>query len=95
MGMSTNIIGFVSPDDENYKKHSKVLTACIEAGISELPKETAEYFGSKYPEKYLLDEKLEIEISKHEYQEDMSSGFEIIVSEIPEGVHKIRFVNSW
>lgn len=74
---------------------AKVLNACIEAGISELPKETAEYFGSKYPEQYLLEEKLEIKIPKHEYSEDMTEGFEIIVSEIPEGVHKIRFVNSW
>ena len=48
MGMSTRITGFVSPENENYKKHAKVLNACIEAGISELPKETAEYFGSKY-----------------------------------------------
>jgi hypothetical protein len=101
MGMSTYIIGFVSPENENYhsmggyKKHSKVLIACIEAGISELPKETAEYFGSKYPEKYLLEEKLEIKIPKHKYSEDMKEGFEIIISEIPDGVHKIRFVNSW
>ena len=95
MGMSTRITGFVSPVNENYKKHSKVLIACIEAGIRELPKETAEYFGSKYPEQYLLEEKLEIKIPKHEYREDMVEGFEIIVSEIPDGVHKIRFVNSW
>lgn len=95
MGMSTRITGFVSSENENYKKHSKVLIACIEAGISELPKETAEYFGSKYPEKYLLENKLEIEIPKHKYNEDMTEGFEIIVSEIPDDVHKIRFVNSW
>lgn len=95
MGMSTRITGFVSPENEKYKKHANVLKACIEAGISELPKETAEYFGSKYPEKYLLEEKLEIKIPKYEYSEDMTEGFEIIVSEIPEGVHKIRFVNSW
>ena len=95
MGMSTRITGFVSPENENYKKHSKVLIACIEAGISELPKETAEYFGSEYPDQYLLEEKLEIKIPKHEYRGDMTEGFEITVSEIPEGVHKIRFVNSW
>jgi hypothetical protein len=95
MGMSTRITGFVSSENENYKKHSKVLIACVEAGISELPKETAEYFGSKYPEEYLLEEKLEIKIPKHEYSKDMTEGFEIIISEIPPGVHKIRFVNSY
>ena len=93
--MTTQITGFVSPENENYKKHAKVLNACIEAGILELPKETAEYFGSKYPEKYLLEEKLEIKIPKHIYTDDMMEGFDIFVSEIPEGVHKIRFVNKW
>jgi hypothetical protein len=95
MGMSTHIIGFVSSENENYKKHAKVLNACIEAGISKLPKETAEYFGSKYPDKYLLEEKLEIKIPKHKYFENDEEGFEIIISEIPDGVHKIRFVNTW
>jgi len=95
MGMSTYVTGFVSPENENYKKHAKVLIACIEAGISELPKETAEYFGSKYCEKYLLEEKLIVEIPKHEYCNESSEGYEIIVSEIPDGVHKIRFANSW
>lgn len=95
MGMSTNITGFVSPENENYKKHCKVLTACIEAGIEELPKETAEYFGSKYPEEELFEEKLQTEMPVKEWGNDYSSGFEIIISEIPEGVHKIRFSNSW
>jgi len=93
--MSTRITGYVSPENENYKKHAKVLNACIEAGISELPKETAEYFGSKCPEKYLLEEKLEVNIPASKWNTEYSSGYEIIVSEIPDGVHKIRFVNSW
>lgn len=95
MGISTHVTGFVSPENENYKKHSKVLLACLEAGISELPKETADFFGSKYPEKYLLEEKLEIKIPVKEWGNDYSSGFEIIVSEIPKEVHTIRFANSW
>jgi hypothetical protein len=95
MAMTTNVTGFVSPEDENYKKHSKVLIACIEAGVSKLPIETAAYFGSEYPGKYLLDEKLEIKIPYKEWNDDTSEGFEIIVSEIPEGVYKIRFANSW
>lgn len=95
MGMSTHIVGFVSEDDETYKKHSKVLIACNEAGINELPKETAKYFDSKYPSLSLLDDKLEVKIPQHEYSADMTEGFEIIVSEIPKGVHKIRFTNSW
>ncbi len=93
MGMSTHIKGFISPDDDLYKKHSKVLIACAQAGIKELPKETADYFGSKYPEYYLLEEKLEVTIPKHPYYGDSCDGYEILVSEIPKGVYKIRFAN--
>ena len=95
MGMSTNVKGFVSPDDPTYKKHVKVLIACSEAGIKEMPRETAEYFGDSYPEKYLIEEKLEVNVPATEYSGDMEDGYEIIVSEIPEGVHKIRFYNSY
>ena len=95
MSMSTNVIAFVSPENEDYKKHSKVLLACIEANIEELPKETAEFFGDKYPGEYLLEEKLEIQIPLHDYKDICSEGFEIIISEIPKEIYKIRFINSW
>jgi hypothetical protein len=95
MGMTIGITGFVSPENETYKKHSKVLLACLDADIEELPKETAKYFGTKYPEKYLLEEKLSIEIRKYVYSNESEEGFEIFLSEIPKGVYKIRFTNSW
>ena len=95
MGMSTHIIGMVSDKDETYIKHSNVLIACHGAGVSELPRETAEYFGFEYPELYLLEEKLEVPIVKHKYNTENEEGYEIIVSEIPVGVYKLRFVNSW
>ena len=40
MGMSTRVTAFVSEENEKFKKQVKVLRACIEAGIKELPKET-------------------------------------------------------
>ena len=95
MSMSTYIKGFISPEDETYKKHSNVLIACYEAGISMLPEETASYFGTDFPEKCYLEEKLETRIPVHKYSGDDTEGYEIIVSEIPKGVHKIRFANSW
>jgi len=93
--MSTHITGYVSDKDEKYQKHAKVLEACADANIENLPRETAEYFGSKYPDRELLREKLLVEIPKHKIDEVDASGFEIYISEIPQGVHKIRFVNSW
>jgi len=95
MGMSTHVQGFVSPEDETYIKQSKVLLACIDAGIKKLPEETAKYFGNDYPEEYLLEQRLEVKIPIHEFSNSHSQGYELIVSEIPKGVHKIRFINSW
>lgn len=93
--MSTSVYGLVSPDNELYKKHAKVLIACLEAGIEELPKETALYFGEKEPYEYLLIEKLKIRIPHDIIDEDMVDIFEIDLTNLPEGVTKIRFVNSY
>ncbi len=96
MGMSTSIIGFVSSENETYKKHCKVLRACIDANINKLPEETAEYFGVNFPDKYLFEDKLEVKIPHSEWDDgDTSQGYEIKVSEIPEGVEIIRFFNSY
>jgi hypothetical protein len=95
MGMSTRVVGFRSSNDPTYQKHAKVLRACNEAGIKKLPEETAKYFGSEYPDECLLEEVLEVRIPCYEYAEDMTEGYELRVSEIPEGVEIIRFVNSW
>jgi hypothetical protein len=90
MGVSTHITGFISAENDLYKKHARVLRACIDAGIEVLPKETAEYFGSEYPEEYLFEEKLEIYMPVHDWTDECCDGCEIFVNEIPEGVHKIR-----
>lgn len=95
MSMRTYITGFVSPDGKTYKKHLKVLMACIEADIDELPKETAEYFGSKYPDEELIEGRLEVELDYEEWSNESSQGFELLVSKIPEGTYKIRFANCY
>ena len=98
MGMSTHIKAFIPDTDETYKKHSKVLIACNEADI-ELPKATADYFGSEYADLELLDSKLEVDLKlgKHytEYNAEMTEGFEVELADLPKGVTKIRFTNSW
>lgn len=68
MGMSTYVQGFVSKENETYKKHEKVLLACNDAGVS-LPKETAEYFGTDESENYVLEEFLERTITQHEWND--------------------------
>lgn len=93
--MSTCVTGYTSKENSIYKKHSAVLRACIDAGVSELPKETAEFFDSTYPELYLLEEVLEVIIPKTEWSGDCAEGYEIKVSDIPNNVDIIRFVNSY
>jgi hypothetical protein len=95
MGMSTHVIGLISSDDKVYQKHKKVVIACIGAGIKELPKETAEFFGDKTPSEYVLREKLEREVPHKEWGDDGRSGFEINVKDIPKEITRIRFYNSW
>ena len=95
MGMSTHLIGLVSPDDEIYKKHANVLKACHESGIKELPAETAKFFGYTHPELCALEEKLTVKIPYTEYSEYMVDGFEVDVTKIPIGVTKLRFYNSY
>lgn len=90
--MSTHVVGFISDDNPTYQKHLKVLKICREANVS-LPIETKNYFGGDWEN--VEEEKLEQEIPKHEWSNDMSEGFEIIISEIPQGVSKIRFYNSY
>lgn len=70
-----------------------MLIACIEAGIEELPAETAMFFNSKHPEKYLLEDVLTVDIPVKKWCDENSDGFEIIVSDIPKLAHKIRFSN--
>lgn len=96
--MSTFLKAFIPDTDKTFQKHKKILLACLEADV-ELPKSTAEYFGEEYPEEYLLDDKLEVELKEgvhyNNYADDESEGYEIELNKLPEGVTKIRFYNSW
>lgn len=98
MSMSTYIQAFIPEDSELYQKHRAVLLACMNAVVS-LPQETAEYFGSKEAYESLLEEKLTIELKEgthyKEWRDSSSSGFEIEIKDIPKGVSKLRFANSW
>jgi hypothetical protein len=92
--MSTRVCAFIAPNDPTFLKHQKVFLACQEAGIS-LPDETAEYFDTRWPENYALEQKLSIKIPIHEYREEMTEGYEVFIADLPKGVFKIRFTNSW
>ena len=94
--MLTYVKAYRSSKDVEYQKHLKVLKACLEADEEKLPEKTAKYFGTIYAEEGLIESALEIEIPTKEWTDgDMSNGVEIKVKDIPSGVEKIRFVNSY
>ncbi len=92
MGASPFIQGFKSKDGEDFKKHEKVLRACLDAGIKKLPEETAIYFGDDAVELCVLEESLEASLNGcyEDYQGDMEDGYEIKVKDIPKDVDIIR-----
>lgn len=92
MGMKSHVMFLRSKDDPEFKKKAAALNACLDAGV-EPPDEIMEYFNDSYEE----DDALRIEGTAHKWdpQDGGRQGFDVFVSEIPEGTERIRFYNSW
>lgn len=95
MSLSINVTAFTSPENAEYQKHAKVLKVCLEAGLKQLPPETAEYFGDSYVHESKLDEKLETKVPTKSWHNDYSNGYEVYIKDIPAGVDKLRFSISY
>lgn len=95
--MDISIYGMRSKDDSTYQKHLKVMLACEEAGIEKLPKETADYFGQDWPDRYVAEEPLTegIDLKMTEERGDGYHYQEIKVSDIPDDVDVIRIHKGW
>lgn len=88
--MSTHIMLLRDGNDPEHQKKVKVLAACLEAGVS-MPEEIDEYFDSSNDP----DTGLIIPFEAREYKGEYEEGLEVDISELPEGVKTIRFVNSY
>jgi hypothetical protein len=102
MSMHTYIKGYRS-GDPTLDKHTRVLKFCLQEGVS-LPFETAKYFdwpteSGTLPGLSILDDFLEVDLEAarciKRVDGDMSDVWEIDLNKVPEGVTKIRFVNSY
>lgn len=91
MSASMSVLGLRTKEDPTYKKNLKVLIACVEAGVKKLPEEVAEYFDSEYAEMCLAEEVLTMKLPLNKWRDKYYGGYELKVSEIPEGVETIRF----
>lgn len=92
MGMSTTVVGF-RPADEQWQKMKAAWDACRAAGI-EPPIEVVKFFDGEYPGDKPGQE-VDLGAAKREWGNEHSSGYEIDVETLPQGVRFIRFYNSW
>jgi antitoxin component HigA of HigAB toxin-antitoxin module len=67
-----------------------IRDACVAAEIS-IPDEIDKFFEGETPD----PSGVIVEITHREYNAESCSGFEVYLSEIPEDVKIIRFVNSY
>ena len=89
MGMSTHVVGFRPPDEKWYQMKS-IWDACVEASIS-VPDEVLVFFCDNDPE----DAGIEVELKLEPYTGKGEEGYDVILSEVPKSVDRIRFYNSW
>ncbi len=104
MGMSTHVMGLRDPKGARHRKMMQAAIALNVAGVREMPKEMAEYFGDDYDGDacYVANNEhagCEVEIEKtaavEEWSDDCRSGFVVDISKLPDGVTHLRFYNSW
>lgn len=89
MSMSTQVRGF-KPPGKKWKEMQTIYNACKEAKV-QIPKKVLEYFDYEDPD----PAGIEVTLLLVPYNEESRDGFELKVSEIPEGVEIIRFWNSY
>lgn len=92
MGMSTHVVFLRDKEDKQYKEYLAVFLACKKAKVA-LPDEINDYFGDDSGPEYPLE--IDADDYLREWGNDYSSGYEIDIDKIPEGVKTIRFYNSW
>lgn len=95
MGMSTHVNGIRERTPELIRKR-KAVEALVAAG-EPVPDSLLKFFGDHSPESILKDSGagLEVNIPWSEGQDDSSQWIEVAVKDIPKGVERIRFTNSW
>jgi hypothetical protein len=89
--MSTYVMAFKGQDEE-WSNMKNVYEACQKANIA-VPEEVMEFFENKKPSIYGAN--VDIKSATSKWNEDMQEGLEVDLTELPDGVRFIRFINSW
>lgn len=95
MSMSTYVKG-VRPADETWHRMKNVWDACKDAGVP-VPGEVDRFFDGDDPDPAGVI--IDLDENKHpavrKWNDEYSSGLEVILSQLPPDVTVVRFINSW
>lgn len=91
MGISTHIKGYRKADD-TWKKMKHIWDVCREQRI-EPPEAVLQFFDYEYPGD-APGKEVDIEPSVEEWGDETSSGFEVDLTKLPDGVKFLRFYQS-
>lgn len=91
MSMSSNVFGIRLPNAK-WKEMKSIWDACNKAGVT-IPKEVEQFFDYEEPDPSGVV--IPLEDIAQKFSAEMQDGFEIKLSELPDGIEVIRFVNSY
>lgn len=93
MGMSTHVVG-IRPPDEKWKKMKAAWDACVAAGVA-VPPDVERFFNGERPD----DAGVLVDLSNHSaykgWRKGESEGVEIDLMQLPVGITRLRFYNSF
>lgn len=91
MSMSTHVVGF-RPPDEKWKEMKAVWDSCVAANIN-APDVVHKFFDYRAPDDAGVE--IDLDSAVKEFDKKGVSGFDVILSKLPESIDRIRFYNSW
>lgn len=103
MSMSTHVVLLRDGTSEDHRKKVKAMEALIEAKVA-APDSLLEYFGISEESEFRADTSgLEVVYASRyssepwceRWRTESGDGFEVFLSELPAGVKRIRFYNSY
>ncbi len=92
MSMSTYVYGLREADDR-HRKLLAIKRACEDAGI-EYPPEVARYFVNGKHDT-TGDYALAVEVPVEEINDDTRTHYIVDLQQLPPGIRRLRFTNSW
>lgn len=85
------------PQDGEWKKKRAAVQALVDAG-EPVPPSLLKYFGDMDDPKYILEDEtrgLQVEIPSKEGSDGENEWIEVLIKDLPPGIERIRFYNTY